>query len=636
MTGLRQIGDALGTKRGEGRLVGPLFVHSFLSGLSVVFFEAVANGLFLSRFPAESLPLAYVGAAVCVPLTGIAYERLQNKVPPLRVFQLALLFLAAMPLEMALLLSRVDAAWPAFLLMSLSYVMWAVPALEFWGLAARVLDLRQAKRLYGLVGTGEVAGMITGGAVVGAVLERLSVPGVLALTSLAAVACLPLPGLLLARVADRPPQEDEEEGQDSARTGFLDTLRTIARDKYLLILVAFDASHQLTHDALEYTCQVQVQARFAGDNEAVTAFVGYQMAMQQVFVLVLVLRALLSRRLAARFGLGVGLMTTPTVVVAGGLAVLALGMLTPAGGGSPLFWPIIALRVAEFGLLYGIGRPSVLLRPLAPARRDRGQVLLETAVEPGSTGLTGVNLLALNWMLGAAATTATRSIAFVGLVVATATAWLALGALVRRAYARIVREVLAHGALRDVDLSNDHASIRALEERLLQGKPETAAAALALVEPRLDDVRVAEVLARLLPLGDAVLRDAIYRRLATRSISAMKPVLAERVEQEETPGLSGCAACPREDGAQRRARLPGLERSRNGRGRDRREAARRRPAGEDSPRAVGQRAGERPPRACGAGACRSRRQRIFRRRPSPACGYGSRRKFPGAAGVKVV
>lgn len=541
MTGLRRIGDALGARRGEGPLVGPLLLHSFLSGLSVVFFESIANGVFLSRFSAESLPLAYVGAAVFVPLTGIAYERLQSALPILRVFQATLGFLAAMPLAMGLLVTYVDAPWPAFLLMSMSYVMWALPALEFWGLAARVLDLRQAKRLYPLVGTGEVVGIIVGGAIVGMLLAKLSVLGVLALTSLAAIACLPLPGLLLARVADRPPQEDEAEGPEGARGGFLDTLRMIGRDRYLLILVAFDASYQLTHDALEYTSQVLIQARFAADNEAVSTFVGYLFAAQQV--LVLVLRALLSGRLLTRFGLGLGLMTTPAVVVCGGLAVLALGLLTPGGSDAALFWPIIALRMGEVGLLYGIGKPSVLvaLRPLAPARRDRGQVLLETAVEPGSTGLTGVNLLALNALLGAAVTTATRALTFLSLVITTAGAWVALGAVVRRAYARVVREELAHGALRDVDLSHDPETIRALEERLLQGEPEGAAAALALVEPRLDDARLAEVLARLLPSGDPPLRDAIYRCLARRPIAALGEVLTERVEQEATPELRAAA-----------------------------------------------------------------------------------------------
>lgn len=537
---MRSLAASLGVRSGEGRLVGPLLLHSFLSGVSVVAFEAVANGLFLSRFPADKLPLAYVGAAVCVPLTGIAYERLQRRLPALRVFQVALGFLAAMPLAMALLVGHVDAAWPAFLLMSLSYVMWAVPALEFWGLAGRVLDLHQAKRLYGLVGTGEVAGMIAAGATVGVLLDHLGVAGVLALCALCALACLPLPGLLLARVADRPTEDDEADasgGDGDGKGGrLIDTLRAIGRDKYLLLLVAFDACYQLTHDALEYTSQVQVQAHFVGDSGAVTAFIGYQMAAQQV--LVLLLRAGLSGRVLSRFGPGAGLMATPAVVVLGGLSVLAAAALS-GGDAAPLFWPIIVLRMAEVGLLYGLGKPSVLvaLRPLTPARRDRGQVLLETVVEPGATGLTGLNLLGINRLLGAAVGTLTRAMAFLSLVVATAVAWLATGALVRKAYKRVVRDGLEHGALQDVDLSHDPATIAALEERLLARRADDAEAALALVEPRLDDARTAALFLRLLPHAAPELRAAIYARAARRPLPPLRDALRARVDGEDTAAL---------------------------------------------------------------------------------------------------
>ena len=64
------------------------------------------------------------------------------------------------------LIAVVQASWVALGLAIWNSVVGVLTGLVFWGLAGRVFDVRQAKRLFGLVGSGEaVAGVIAGASV---------------------------------------------------------------------------------------------------------------------------------------------------------------------------------------------------------------------------------------------------------------------------------------------------------------------------------------------------------------------------------------------------------------------------------------------------------------------------------------
>src|SRR5438270_13087512 len=126
---------------GEGRVVGVLLLHSLFMGISLVLFETAASALFLARFPSNYLPYVFIGAAFAVPLSGVLYNRLSGRLSTHHVWIGTLVFLVVTQLAMRLVLSSSHAIWPALILMMLVNVMYALTALEFWGVAGRVLNL---------------------------------------------------------------------------------------------------------------------------------------------------------------------------------------------------------------------------------------------------------------------------------------------------------------------------------------------------------------------------------------------------------------------------------------------------------------------------------------------------------------
>src|SRR5512138_642682 len=81
----RTLAAGLDVRPDEERLVGLLFVHSFLLGIPRVLTSAAAMALFLSSFDATDLPFVYLGAAVAVPLVGVLRLRLTAWLPLTRL-----------------------------------------------------------------------------------------------------------------------------------------------------------------------------------------------------------------------------------------------------------------------------------------------------------------------------------------------------------------------------------------------------------------------------------------------------------------------------------------------------------------------------------------------------------------------
>ena len=67
-----------------------------------------------------------------------------------------------LPSVIALGLDLTQAAWPAFLLLGFQAVSKALLSVELWGIAGQVFNVRQGKRLFGLIGSGELLATVVG------------------------------------------------------------------------------------------------------------------------------------------------------------------------------------------------------------------------------------------------------------------------------------------------------------------------------------------------------------------------------------------------------------------------------------------------------------------------------------------
>lgn len=381
------LGRLLNVRPGEGGPVAALFVLSLALGLGLAAIEIAVDTELLAGTTPSALPWAHIAVSVAVFLGGALLAGLRAWLPaaaflggPLGVIGLAALL--CVPL--------IDEAPGGVTLLALyagHHVLVAFAVVAFWSLAARALDVEQSRRLYGLVSAGELVAVLLVGLAAAPLQRALELPALLGW----ALALLVASALTMLAWARRVAVDGPADRVVAAPS---EVAASPAERRHITRLVAYYCGYNVTYHLIEFTLFVAVQGAHPGQPEAIAGTLG-ALAIARIGLGVVV-RLFLTGRLLARVGVGVGLVSTPVVVL--GVAGLALGL-------SPLA-AAIALSTSESATRSGLGKPAVMAaqRPLSAAPRERVLIAVETFVEPATTGLAGACLLMLpaTWLSGPA------------------------------------------------------------------------------------------------------------------------------------------------------------------------------------------------------------------------------------------
>lgn len=150
----QSLSRALNVRHGEWRAVLLLLVHSFCIGIVCTFLETAVSALFLAKFDATVLPYVCIVTSVVATATGLAFSYVKERAGFRALVSsiLASLFLSVAAIRLVLSIS--EASWILFAGMLWYRVISMLIDFEFSSAAGRIFDVRQAKRLFGLVGTG--------------------------------------------------------------------------------------------------------------------------------------------------------------------------------------------------------------------------------------------------------------------------------------------------------------------------------------------------------------------------------------------------------------------------------------------------------------------------------------------------
>jgi ATP:ADP antiporter, AAA family len=156
----RTLLSAFNIAPGEGLPVALLLSHSFFMGLAGVLFYTAASAVFLVAFAPTTLPYFYIASSVFVALCGFLYAKLEARMPISLLLPATLVLLVFSVVGWRLGLWLTHATWLAFGLLCWLRVLVVLTNLVFWGLAERLFNVRQGKRLFSLIGSGELAASI--------------------------------------------------------------------------------------------------------------------------------------------------------------------------------------------------------------------------------------------------------------------------------------------------------------------------------------------------------------------------------------------------------------------------------------------------------------------------------------------
>jgi hypothetical protein len=139
---------------GEQAVTGLLLAQSFSAGAVIAFYFLGANALFLDRLD-EKLPVAFIASGLIGLLLTLGFKLIEKRLPFIWLQLGILLLLMAMVLGFSAGLTFAASDALLFIAFASSSSVVTLLELQLWGLANRLLDIQQGKRIFVLIGVGE-------------------------------------------------------------------------------------------------------------------------------------------------------------------------------------------------------------------------------------------------------------------------------------------------------------------------------------------------------------------------------------------------------------------------------------------------------------------------------------------------
>jgi ATP:ADP antiporter, AAA family len=397
------------------------------------------------------------------------------------------------------------------------------------------VHLRQGKRLFSLVSTGEVVAGILGGFSISLLAPIVGTDRLLVVVVVAFVLCVLLFWEIVKHYQHRIARTDEasEFDEEEADSGALPTPKNEGinwRSRYMVLLAALAGLSLFGYYFVDFLFYQLAEERYPNE-DALTSFLGLFFAA--VGVVNLIFKGVLAGKLLNRFGMTFGLLFLPTMILLGGLAAIAAGLVDPE---TLLFF----LLIAGIKLLDGVARSSVdepavilLYQPLPVRFRLAAQARIESIGEPAAAILAGLFMLLITtqWEV--------EPLHLVYLLLAVVAGWLAVGNLLRREYWVMLDSALSKRTLGEgVHLALDTHILTILSERLDSPHIGEVLYLLDLLEQERHEL-LEDALRRLLARPEPEIRLDALRRIERLGLSSLEPLVKELNELEDDPQVLG-------------------------------------------------------------------------------------------------
>lgn len=361
-----------------------LCLFLILFGHSVA--ETARDGLFLASLPAHKLGWAYLGMMLAVLAASALDRRVWRRADKRRRMSASLLGCAAV--MVALAQSTCTSAPFLYVFYTWTGTASSLLLVHFWLLVGALYDVRQARRMYTLIGLGAAAGAMAGAGGAAFALRYIEPPSLLYVSAAAWTAAALLPALMLAPSRLVPRRSEAP----------MPPVGAVWQAPYLRRLLLVSVLGALVLTLVDFLFKETVRARTPPAELA--SFFGryYLVANGAALAIHLTAAPILLRRFAVTRVLTL----LPALLFAGSLASLTL----PAG-----LWmgAVLTTKAFDVGFRHPVDRAAfeLLYMPLASDIRDRFKAVIDGAGRRmgqavASLGILGATAVAVvpTWLYG--------------------------------------------------------------------------------------------------------------------------------------------------------------------------------------------------------------------------------------------
>lgn len=534
------VGRGLRLERGESRAVGLMMALNFLICFAAVEVQTAGFALFLDRFGPGQLAGAYLvsaaGSAAAAAIYLVAAERTS-----FQRLTTGVLIVLVIGTVIAWTGARGGRGAARYLLPMWFQIIINMGMLIFWALADMLFDVRQAKRLFGVLSAGRSLGFVAGGLAAPLLVRFVGTPALLLVSSTSLASAVVIIGKVW-RIEVGSPVVGRLSSTRPGRGRRGRSLVALVRHRYYGLIIGYVTIWWIGYYVVDKVFLDQVVAHTT-DQMAIAQFLGVFFAVAGA--LQFVVGAFITGRVAHRKGLTMSLVSTPTLLLIGAVIFTVGTSVSPAGTG--LLVTAVAMKGLDHGVGFGLDMAvhGIAYRPVPLAVVGKVATLAEGFGQPVALAVAALGLIGLQRGLGLGTTALGVTLAVVTVV------WLAAAVRLGRSY-----PVALAGSLARRQFSGDRRAFvdRASRDAILAATADRAPAVALYAARTLADLDEAALVAALPALSTHSSADvrrwalASIEQRADRTLLSAWTLSGEPDAAARQQGVRALVACDRLSG----------------------------------------------------------------------------------------
>ncbi|PKP21753.1 MAG: hypothetical protein CVU06_09885, partial [Bacteroidetes bacterium HGW-Bacteroidetes-22] len=296
----------------EAKAVFLLIAFSFLIGLTLSFYFTASNAIFLKHFKPSMIPVSFIASGILIYLAWWIFSKSDRRVSfSVQVLvKLGFIFITVLAISIGVYLY--NSSWLIFIMYTWVRIVVYITLVTFWSMAGKIFNIRQGKRIFGLIGTGEVVSVMIGYFSIPLILTFLKANHLLFLASGTLLLCLIIATIIL-RTFRNELSDSKTKGETGTEKKKPETSYwKLVKEPYFMLISLLALLPIFGYLFVDFLFLAQTKLEFANNPETIAGFFGIFLGFVSVIELLL---KLFSGRFLNKYGIKPSLISLPVILL---------------------------------------------------------------------------------------------------------------------------------------------------------------------------------------------------------------------------------------------------------------------------------------------------------------------------------
>ncbi|MEA3290616.1 MAG: MFS transporter [Campylobacterota bacterium] len=387
--------------------------------------------------------------------------------------------------------------------------------IEFGILTSIIFDIRQGKRLFGLLMSGEILAGILGGVSVGALMNIMDSIDLLFISGISLILSFALLLNILKRFSKQFDDADLDEEDDDVDVSY----KALLKNNYYFLFFVISLLSFFVFYFIDYIFYFQVEQHYTSEKE-LAGFFGIFIALLNAVNLIS--SVFVSGKVLSRYGVGFGLMIIPLLGIFGVSSYLFIASFSIGIA----FFILITIKLLDEVFDISLLTPTfrIVYQSIPTVHRNKVLAFRETIIEPAAMGLAGVFLLGLSYLEGI------EIVCFV--IIFFSAVWLLLARSLKVKYVESLKSLMNKRQMLSDDTVFEDIDIEMLLEKLKSDNEIEVVYTIELLQ-KLEYEKFDDILISSLEHQSAMVRTKVFEIIGDLKLSSHIECLKEHLNKEQ-------------------------------------------------------------------------------------------------------